>query len=94
MDASSDPLTQRTRGVVSHRYTRFDVPFVSEIAHNLWQGGAREGLVLPDDIAHVVSLHPWESYIIRHSVRSVLKVVMQDTEDEPLDRIDGIADWG
>ena len=57
-----DPTIQRMKGTTVHGRIAFDVPFISEIAHNLWQGGCEDGLILPDFIQHVVSLYPWESY--------------------------------
>jgi len=93
IDIATDPTQQRMRGYATHGNTYFDVPFVSEIADNLWQGGCEDGLVLPDFIAHVVSLYPWERYEIRHQVRSVLSVVMYDSEDQGYEQVDAIARW-
>jgi protein-tyrosine phosphatase len=80
-------------GVARHGNTPFNVSYVSEIAENLWQGGCETGLVLPYDIAHVVSLYPWEQYTVLHEVRSVLSVVMYDSEDQGYAQVDAIASW-
>lgn len=64
-----DPRYRRMRGVAVHGDTPFDVPFISEIAPNLWMGGCASGLVLPDHIDFVVSLYPWERYQLNESQR-------------------------
>lgn len=89
---STDPLTQRLKGVARHGYTPFDVPYISEVGRNLWQGGCTEGLILPDFIKHVVSLYPWERYEINHTVDSELYVEMFDSEDQATE-VDEIAAW-
>lgn len=89
-----DPLHQRMRGVAVHGRTPFDVPFISRITDDLWTGGCESGLVLPKHIEHVVSLYPWESYEVRHEVRSFLTVRMYDDLAGPaLGEIDAIAAW-
>ena len=64
IDISFDPRERRMRGVAIHGNTPFDVPFISHIAENLWVGGCQNGLVLPSDIKHVVSMYPWEKYAL------------------------------
>ena len=87
-----DPRERRMSGV-AHGHTPFDVPVVSQIRGNLWQGGCRDGLVLPKDIEHVISLYPWESYTITHEVTSMLTVRMYDAADQDYDMVDAIAGW-
>ena len=36
-----NPTVQRMKGVTLHGSAAFDVPLISEIAPNLWQGAAR-----------------------------------------------------
>lgn len=88
-----DPLVQRMNGVAYHGNTPFDVPYVSQITDDLWTGGCTDGLVLPPEIAHVVSLYPWERYTIHHETRSELYVRLYDSEGQTLDSIDRIAAW-
>lgn len=90
---STDPREQRMSGVAFHGNTPFDVPYVSEIADNLWQGGCATGLVLPAEIAHVVSLYPWEQYTALHDLRSALSVRMYDSADQGYAQVDAIAAW-
>lgn len=81
------------RGVARHGNTPFDVPFISEIEPGFWQGGCQDGLVLPTEIVHVVSLYPWEQYRPHSDIRSFLSVAMYDSLDQGLDQIDAIAAW-
>ena len=91
---SFDPRDQRMRGTAVHGDTPFDVSYISEIEPNLWQGGCRDGLVLPSFITDVVSLYPWERYIVRHELRSFLEVRMYDHAAKPVKaEVEMIADW-
>jgi protein-tyrosine phosphatase len=76
---SFDPRERVMRGVAIHGDTPFEVPFATQIAHNLWQGGCEGGLVLPDQIKHLVSLYPWEQYQVRHELESSVTVRMYDS---------------
>lgn len=40
----------------------FSVPLVTHVQDNLWQGGCKQGVRLPDQFHHVISLYPWEQY--------------------------------
>lgn len=93
IDIKFDPTQQRMVGRAYHGNTPFDVPYVSQITDDLWTGGCTDGLVLPDVIAHVVSLYPWERYTVQHEVRSVLSVVMYDSTDQGYEQVDAIAAW-
>lgn len=88
-----DPRIARMRGTTYHRGIYFDVPFVSEVAENLWMGGCTDGLILPDEIRNLVSLYPWERYTVHHELQSVLTVRMYDSLDQGLAQVDGIARW-
>ena len=81
-------------GYAVHGNTPFDVPFVSQILGNLWQGGCANGLVLPDQFEHVISLYKWERYTVRQSLKSFLVITMYDSTDGP-DRkeLDRLACW-
>lgn len=93
IDISFDPTKRRMVGVARHGNTPFDVPFISNIAYNLWQGGCENGLVLPKNIKHLVSLYPWEAYTVKHELQSSLAVIMYDSLDQAFDQIDAIARW-
>jgi len=93
IDIEFDPLRQRMVGVSAHGLLPFDVPFISEITDNLWLGGCEEGLVLPEVIAHLVSLYPWERYTVNHELDSLLEVRMYDSTDQAFEQVDAIASW-
>lgn len=91
IDIITDPLKKRMVGRTLHKSIDFDVPFITEIAPNLWQGGCEQGLVLPTHINYVVSLYPWERYDIRHKVRGELYIRMYDDPNQATDDISDIA---
>jgi protein-tyrosine phosphatase len=93
IDVSTDPLTRVMSGVTMHGLIPFSVPFISEIAPDLWQGGCKDGLVLPRHICHAVSLYPWESYTLRHELATSVTVRMTDGLEEDLCLIADLARW-
>lgn len=93
IDLRTDPTTQRMSGTALHGATPFDVPFISHIDGNLWQGGCQDGLRLPDFITHLVSLYPWETYDVGHHLASSLTVRMYDSEEQSFQQLDAIARW-
>jgi len=90
---STDPLTLRMTGVSAHGFIPFDVPFISEIAPHLWQGGCQDGLPLPARIRHVVSLYPRERYEAGHELDSMVEVRMRDNAGQGMDQIPVLAAW-
>ncbi|MGB1224865.1 MAG: dual specificity protein phosphatase family protein [Mycobacterium sp.] len=94
VEMASDPTTRRFSGVAIHGNTPFDTSFISHIEGNLWQGGCEDGLVLPKNIKHVVSLYPWERYTIKHEVDTELYVRMYDAVGPvDTDQIWDLAQW-
>jgi protein-tyrosine phosphatase len=89
-----DPRMQRLSGTTVHGHHRFDVPYISRVAPDLWMGGCADGLELPHDIDHVVSLYPWESYELHECVQSTTAVWMYDEEGGvDSQRILSVARW-
>lgn len=89
-----DPETRRMRGVAIHGDTPFDVPFISKITDNLYQGGCENGLVLPRHIKHLVSLYPWEEYDVHHALQSKVSVRLYDSLDGPdREQMVALANW-
>ena len=89
-----DPTQQRMRGVAVHGNTPFDVPFISHVEGNLWQGGCENGLILPKGIKHVVSLYPWESYDVHHRLDSKIEVALYDAAEIPdPEQLVALAQW-
>lgn len=88
-----DPTIQRMVGTTAHGHLEFDVPFISQIDGNLWQGGCQNGLILPHFFKHIVSLYPWEAYTIKHELTSALEIKMYDSLDQSVEQVDAIAEW-
>jgi protein-tyrosine phosphatase len=88
-----DPTRQRMTGTTKHGFMPFDEPFISEITPGLWQGGCKNGLILPKFIKHVVSLYRWEEYKAKHDLASTLTVRMIDGVDQETGMVDEIARW-
>lgn len=88
-----DPTIVRMEGIARHGNTPFDVPFISRIEGNLWQGGCQNGLILPTFFKHIISLYPWEAYSVKHDMGSSLSVVMYDSLDQNTEQVDAIAAW-
>lgn len=88
-----DPQQQFMRGTAVHGNTPFSVPFVSQITDDLWTGGCQDGLFLPREIVHLVSLYPWERYREHGDLRSSLHLRMYDSEDQAFDQVNAIAAW-
>jgi protein-tyrosine phosphatase len=89
----TDPRTCRMTGVTAHGLIPFDVPFITEIAPGLWQGGCTTGLILPRHIKHVVSLYPWERYKARHGLASETYVRMLDSTQQATAQVPLLAAW-
>src|SRR5256885_12877051 len=78
-----DPFTQRMKGVTRIGGISFDVPYISHIEGNLYQGGCAAGLYLPKYIEHVVSLYPWEQYTVTHEPKSMSFHWLYDADEAP-----------
>lgn len=95
IDIEFDPLNKRMSATTVHGNKKFDVPYISQILPGFFQGGCRNMLTLPKNIAHLVSLYPWEAYDVVHDLDSRLEVRMYDSvHDGPsIAKIERIADW-
>lgn len=82
-NSDRDPFQRRMVGRAIHGNTPFDVPYISEIVPGFYQGGCEQGLILPENIEHVVSLYAWERYIRGPQVKTFREVVMYDSNDGP-----------
>lgn len=91
-----DDFTQhRIKGYVPHAAARgidpeLDVPLISHVEGNLWQGGCMNGVKLPSGFRYVISLYPWERYDLpegcfRREVR------MYDSLDQGFDQVVDLA---
>ena len=79
-----DPMIQRMSGIARAGNTPFDVPFISHIHGNLYQGGCSEDelhLQLPHFFKHLISMYPWERYKVeRGQLDTELYFKMYDDE--------------
>lgn len=89
-----DPLVTRVQGI-STEGNPFDVPFISQIDGNLWQGGVVDNLLLPVFFQHVISLHPWNAYHLApgHELLSNMAVKMYDHPDQGFEQVEAVAEW-
>jgi protein-tyrosine phosphatase len=88
-----DPERQRLTGWTAHGNLPIDVPVISQIADDLWQGGVVNGFILPWHIQHLVSLYWVESYRVQHGISSCLSVRMYDSLEQSFEQVDAIARW-
>jgi protein-tyrosine phosphatase len=86
-----DPTLVRESGTTYHGNMSFDVPFISQIQDNLWQGGCENGLELPHFFKYVVSLYPWKQYAVKHEIDGYLTVRMFDSLDQQMAEVEAIA---
>ncbi len=77
--ATADLTTYRIEGVTREGGVGLDVPLISHIRGNLWTGGVRPNATLPAEIEYVVSLYPWERYVIEPARTRRLEFVLLDT---------------
>lgn len=87
--------TCRITGWVTHALDKgldpqIDIPLVSHVTGDLWQGGCKNGIKLPDDFAFVVSLYPWEKYRLGPETQR-WEYRMFDSLDQGTDEVDEIA---
>lgn len=86
-----DPTLIRMKGTAIHGNTPFDVPFISQIEGNLWQGGCQTGLELPHFFKYIVSLYPWEAYQVKHELQGMVVVRMYDSLEQSTDMVEALA---
>ena len=86
-----DPTLVRMSGTAVHGNTPFDVPFISQIDGNLWQGGCQTGLILPHFFKSIISLYPWEAYRVTHELENAAYFKMFDSIDQDTDIVSSIA---
>jgi rhodanese-related sulfurtransferase len=97
-DIQPDPFEEfgyRITGWVPHAAARgidpnLDVPLISHVEGNLWQGGCLGGVRLPDYFDFVLSLYPWESYTLGPNTERA-EVKMYDSLDQTFEQVDELA---
>lgn len=93
--SESDPRIRRLDAWANHGPTplRLRMPYMTEIAENLWQGGVGRWLILPDFIDYHLSLYRWQDYDVRHELKESRTVEMYDSLDQGFDQIAELAGW-
>lgn len=86
----------RIRGYVPHGAARgldpnLDVPLVSHIEGSFYQGGCMGGVRLPDGFDYVLSLYPWEQYILPEGCERD-EVRMYDSLDQGFEQVEQLAE--
>lgn len=92
----TDLDSHHIEGIAIHGGVQFAVPLISHIDGNLWTGGCIDGVRLPDDFDFVVSMYPWERYILGPKTSRV-EIEMYDASDMPpadtlLEAAEAVAD--
>lgn len=88
----TNPLTETMKGITYQKNIEFEVPYMSRVAENLWQGGCAPGLILPSHINVLISLYPWERYTILHDMRLEMYYRMHDDPMQDLSQVDTLAE--
>jgi hypothetical protein len=69
----------------------FDCPLITQVEGNLWQGGCIGGAFLDGDFKYVISLYPWEQYMLPKDCERT-EIEMYDHGELPdLEQLDKIA---
>lgn len=91
-----DSFTEhRIVGYVPHARNRgidpnLDAPLITHVVGGLWQGGCMDGVQLPDGFDFVLSLYPWEQYVLPEGCERK-EVRMYDALDQTFDQVDELA---
>lgn len=72
---------------------RFSAPLISHIKDNLWVGGCINGVTLPDDFKHVVSLYKWERYKLGPDTTRAEFTMYDSADMENDEQLHKIADY-
>lgn len=89
----TDPRVRRLDAWSNHGGMRLRMPFMTEVAENLWHGGVEHGLILPDFVAYKLSLYQWEDYSIGHDLKESKTVEMYDSTDQGFEQVLELAEW-
>lgn len=89
----TDPRTRRINSWSNHGGFRIQMPFMTEVAENLWHGGVEAGLVLPHFIDYKLSLYRWKDYEINHPLKESKTVETYDSVDQGFEQVAELAVW-
>lgn len=102
--ALHDPTVQRQVFEMRHGSHQVNVPYISEIAPNLWQGGCPSPrdtgngttprIYLPRNCVHMVSLYLGPGFYKGwEQLASLLRIVAVDDESQNMSFVEGAAHW-
>lgn len=90
----ADLVSHRIEGIAVQGNTSFDVPLISQIDGNLWQGGCKNEFDLKGRFKHIISLFPWEQYNPGVGLESFIMVKLEDADKIPNpDQLYSLARW-
>jgi hypothetical protein len=91
---NTDFTSHHIEGIAREGNTPFNVPLITEIDHNFWQGGCINGVSLAGKFKHIVSLYPWEQFNPGGELDSFTAVRLYDSGDVPnSDQLYALATW-
>ncbi len=85
-----DFMRHRVSGYVNLTGKWFEAPLITQVEGNLWQGGCLHQVRLPEGFKYVVSLYPWESYILPEGCQRE-EIKMYDSLNQEMDQVEEIA---
>lgn len=88
-----DPRIRRLDSSANHGKFRLLMPYMTQVADNLWQGGVGPRMVLPNIIDYHLSLYRWEHYDVRHDLKESRTIEMYDSLDQGFDQVLDLAAW-
>lgn len=91
--SQSDPRIRRLDSLANHGQFRLRMPYMTQVAENLWQGGVGRWMVLPDFVDYHLSLYQWQCYEVRHDLKESRTVEMYDSLDQGFEQIAELAEW-
>lgn len=78
----ADLESHHIEGIAIHGNTPFSCPLISHVEGNLFMGGCRDGLELPDTFEYVISLYQGERFVFPDNA-TVLDIRMNDASEMP-----------
>lgn len=90
LKANIDPVNYPIEGIAREGNTPFSMSLITHIEGNLWTGGCIDGVRLPDDFRYVVSLYPWERYVLG-SLTQREEIRMYDSKTQGFEQVDDLG---
>lgn len=93
----ADLTSHHIEGIAYHGETPFDMPLVTQVEGNLWQGGTPATYppyAVPGYFQFVLNLYPWESYKVPKGTEVKAVPLYDSFNGVPLATVmDELADW-